>query len=110
MIIPNVIKGININELMSFTILAWRIPWTEESDGAGGVAKSWTWLKQLSMHACTINLSNSILILISYLSSFSIHINHTFKFFLIWNEYWHCTPHIHMCMLIGCLSVSCFLA
>ena len=31
-------------------ILAWRIPWTEEF---GGVAKSWTQLKRLSMPACT---------------------------------------------------------
>ena len=30
------------------SILAWRIPWTEKP---GGVAKSWTRLKQLSMHA-----------------------------------------------------------
>ena len=42
MIIPIVIKGINMNQLMSFSILAWRIPWTEESDGVGGIAKSWT--------------------------------------------------------------------
>ena len=32
-------------------ILAWRIPWTEESEAiVYRVAKSWTRLKQLSMH------------------------------------------------------------
>ena len=37
------------------SILAWRIPWTEEPGGLqsmGPVAKSQTRLKQLSMHAC----------------------------------------------------------
>lgn len=110
MIIPNVIKGINMNQLMSFSILAGIIPQTEESDGVRGVAKRWTRLKLLSMHSCTMNLSNSILILISYLSSFSIHINHVFKIFLIWNEHWNCTPHTHMYILTGYLSMSCFLA
>ena len=33
------------------SILAWRIPWTEEPDGVHGVAKHQTWLKRLSMHA-----------------------------------------------------------
>ena len=35
------------------SILAWRIPWTEEPGGlrfGPGVAKSWTRLKRLSMH------------------------------------------------------------
>ena len=27
-----------------FSILAWRIPWTEEPGGIHGVTKSWTWL------------------------------------------------------------------
>ena len=36
------------------SILAWRIPWTEEPGGlqVHRVAQSWTWLKQLSMHVC----------------------------------------------------------
>ena len=36
------------------SILAWRIPWTEEPGGlqSTGVAKSWTRLKQLSIQAC----------------------------------------------------------
>ena len=37
------------------SILAWRIPWTEEPGGlqfGPGVAKSWTRLKQLSTHGC----------------------------------------------------------
>ena len=33
------------------SILAWRIPWTEEPAGLLRVLKSWTQLKQLSMHA-----------------------------------------------------------
>ena len=32
-------------------ILAWRIPWTEEP---GRVTQSWTRLKQLSTHVCTM--------------------------------------------------------
>ena len=38
------------------SILAWRIPWTEEPGGlqsVHSVAKSWTQRKQLSMHAHT---------------------------------------------------------
>ena len=37
------------------SILAWRIPWTEESGGlrSMGVTKSRTRLKQLSMHEST---------------------------------------------------------
>ena len=32
------------------SILAWRIPWTEEPDGLQSIVlQSWTWLKQLSM-------------------------------------------------------------
>ena len=34
------------------SILAWRIPWTEEPGGLHGVTQSWTQLKRLSMHAC----------------------------------------------------------
>ena len=36
------------------SILAWRIPWTNGAwhATAHGVAKSWTRLKRLSMHAC----------------------------------------------------------
>ena len=38
------------------TILAWRIPWTDESAGqVHGVAKSWTQVKQLSTQTCTYN-------------------------------------------------------
>ena len=34
------------------SILAWRIPWTEEPSGATvhGVTKSWTWLTRLGVH------------------------------------------------------------
>ena len=41
------------------SILAWRIPWTEEPGGlqSTGVTKSWTRLKQLSMH--TVRLTPS---------------------------------------------------
>ena len=37
------------------SILAWRIPWTEEPGGLQsiGLQKSWTRLKRLSMHPCT---------------------------------------------------------
>ena len=34
------------------SILAWRIPWTEEPGGLQSVAKSQTLLKRLSRHAC----------------------------------------------------------
>ena len=34
-----------------FSILAWRIPWTEEPGGLQSMGKSWTRLKQLGMHA-----------------------------------------------------------
>ena len=38
------------------SILAWRIPWTEEPGGlVHGVEKSWTRLKQLSKHARTVS-------------------------------------------------------
>ena len=38
------------------SILAWRIPWTEEPGGLHhGVAKSWTWLSDFNFHAlCSI--------------------------------------------------------
>ena len=35
------------------SILAWRIPWTEEP---GGLRKSWAWLKWLSTRECSIPL------------------------------------------------------
>ena len=40
------------------SILAWRIPWTEELIGlwSMGVTKSWIQLKQLSTHVCTIQM------------------------------------------------------
>ena len=35
------------------SILAWRIPWTEEPRGLLSMGShSWTWLKRLSMHVC----------------------------------------------------------
>ena len=38
------------------SILAWRIPWMEKPDGLQSVeTQSWTWLKQLSMHAFYCN-------------------------------------------------------
>ena len=39
-------KGMATNS----SILAWRIPWTEEPGVLHGVTKSWTRLKRLSMH------------------------------------------------------------
>ena len=34
------------------SVLAWRIPWTEEPGGLHSIVlQSWTLLKQLSMHA-----------------------------------------------------------
>ena len=39
------------------SILAWRIPWTEEP---GGVTKSWAWLKWLSMHARAWTLQQTL--------------------------------------------------
>ena len=33
------------------SILAWRMPRTEKPDGL----ESWTWLKQLSTHACAVS-------------------------------------------------------
>ena len=37
-----------------FSILAWRIPWTEEPGGLQSIVlKSWTRLKQLRTHTCT---------------------------------------------------------
>ena len=41
-------KGMATNS----SILAWRIPWTEEPGVLHGVTKSWTRLKRLSMHTC----------------------------------------------------------
>ena len=38
-----------------FSILAWRIPWTEEPDGLHGVAKSWTQLSNFHFHIHTFN-------------------------------------------------------
>ena len=36
-----------------FSILAWRIPWTEEPGRLQSMGwQSWTWLKWLSMHTC----------------------------------------------------------
>ena len=38
------------------SIVAWRIPWTEEPGGPQSIAsQSRTQLKQLSTHACTVN-------------------------------------------------------
>ena len=35
------------------SILAWRIPWTEQSGGLQSIgSQSWTRFKQLSMHTC----------------------------------------------------------
>ena len=42
---------------MHSSILAWRIPWTEEP---GQVTKNRTRLKQLSMHACTASVHNDL--------------------------------------------------
>ena len=39
-----------------FSVLAWRIPWTEEPAGLQSihrVSKSWTWLKWFNMQACS---------------------------------------------------------
>ena len=33
------------------SVLAWRIPWTEEPGGLHRAAKSWTQMKRLSMHS-----------------------------------------------------------
>ena len=38
-------KGMAIHS----SILVWRIPWSEEPGGLHGVAKSWTWPKELSI-------------------------------------------------------------
>ena len=35
------------------SIVAWRIPWTEEPGGVHGVAKSWTWLSHLAAAAAS---------------------------------------------------------
>ena len=36
------------------SVLAWRIPWTEEPGGLLSIgSQSWTRLKRLGMHACT---------------------------------------------------------
>ena len=38
------------------SILAWRIPWTEETGGLQFTGhKNWTWLKQLCIHACMLH-------------------------------------------------------
>ena len=38
------------------SVLAWRIPWTEESGGLQSMgSKSQTQLKRLSMHTCSID-------------------------------------------------------
>ena len=52
--------------------LGWKIPWTEEPNGLcfRGVHKSWTWLKRLSVHACTSpTLPNLILTAIVWINS-----------------------------------------
>ena len=42
----------------SSSILAWRIPWTEEPGGLWSIkSQSWTQLKRLSMHACKPNIN-----------------------------------------------------
>ena len=40
------------------SILAWRIPWTEEPGGLQSIEKSQTQLKQLSMHAFHYSIPN----------------------------------------------------
>ena len=42
------------------SILAWRIPWTEEADGLHGVAKSQTQLKQLNNNIVYFSALNNI--------------------------------------------------
>ena len=43
------------------SILAWRIPWIEESGGLQSMgSQSQTRLKRLSMHACTVQSTASI--------------------------------------------------
>ena len=51
------------------SILAWRISWTEEPGGATvhEVAKSWTQLKQLSRHTCTLITTVYISLLLTQL-------------------------------------------
>ena len=42
------------------SILPWIIPWAEEPQATvHGVANSWTWLKQLSMYACFLQLPST---------------------------------------------------
>ena len=39
------------------SILPWRIPWTEEAGRLQSIgSQSWPRLKQLSMHACNVNI------------------------------------------------------
>ena len=51
-LIPGLGRSLEEERTTHSSILAWRVPWTEESDRlqSMGVAKSWTLLKQLSMH------------------------------------------------------------
>ena len=43
------------------SILAWRIPWTEEPDQLQSMgSQSWTHLKQLTMHAQTWKIEDSL--------------------------------------------------
>ena len=56
--------------------LAWRIPWTEESDRLQsiGVTESWTWLKWLSMHTWTRVRNHPVLSEGPSLQQFSSHL------------------------------------
>ena len=38
-----------------FSILAWRIPWTEEPGGLQSMAKSWTWLRDIIYSFTSLN-------------------------------------------------------
>ena len=49
--VPSLGRNDPLEEEMAthYSILAWRIPWTEEPGGlVHGVAKSWTWLSELT--------------------------------------------------------------
>ena len=39
-----------------FSMLAWRVPWTEKPSRLPWVAESWTWLKQANMHTHGLSL------------------------------------------------------
>ena len=81
------------------SILAWRIPWTEEPGGLHGVAKSWTRLKWLSMHA----ISWEVLIWIDMILTWLLHWVLVFQ---MAREQLQPVSFLLLCCVVFCLELS----